>query len=228
MNTETRSPEMSVAEVAVEFPHALEVFNKYRIDYCCSGQRSFDEACNKAGATAGKVWEEITEYTEREGIAINFKRWNPSLLVDYILDQHHTYVKEAIPMLYELLDKIGNVHGEKHPELYRVREKFQRLAEELIDHMNKEERILFPAIKMMSENVSKIPLEQPLAVMMEEHEAVGNLIKEIRQLTGNYTLPSDVCSTYRITFRKLEDFDNDLMQHIHLENNILFEKVRKN
>ncbi|HEY5691828.1 MAG TPA: iron-sulfur cluster repair di-iron protein [Cyclobacteriaceae bacterium] len=228
MHTETQSPEMSVAEVAIQFPHALKVFNKYRIDYCCGGQRSFDEACNKAGVTSGKVWEEITTDTKHAGTSINFKKWSPSLLVDYILDQHHAYVKEGIPMLYELLDKICNVHGEAHPELYHVRDKFQRLAEELIEHMNKEERVLFPAIKMMLENPSRIPLEQPLSVMMREHEGAGNLIKEIRQLTSNYTLPSDVCTTYSVTFRKLEEFDNDLMQHIHLENNILFEKISKN
>lgn len=228
MYTETQSPEMSVAEVAIQFPHALEVFNKYKIDYCCGGQQSFDVACNKAGVTSGKVWEEIITNTEHGGTLINFQKWSPSLLVDYILDQHHAYVKDAIPMLYELLDKVCNVHGETHPELFNVREKFQRLGEELNGHMNKEERVLFPAIKMMSENLSKIPLKQPLLVMMAEHEAAGILIKEIRELTGNYTLPPDVCTTYRLTFMKLEEFDNDLMQHIHLENNVLFEKINKN
>lgn len=225
MNTEIQIPDMSVAEVAIQFPQALEIFNKYRIDYCCGGQHSFHEACNKAGVSAEVIWDTIINSSETKRTSTNFKKWSPSLLVDYILDQHHSYVKESIPMLDELLYKLCNVHGSEYPELYSVREKFQLLAEELTQHMRKEETILFPAIKMRPDRSNSFPIDQPLAVMKNEHEMAGNLIKEIRQLTSNYTPPNDVCTTYRIAFKKLEDFDNDLMQHIHLENNILFEKV---
>ena len=218
---------MSVADVAVQFPKALEVFNHYRIDYCCGGKRSFKEVCENAGLDAASIWETISKDGEEE-LTTNFKKWSASLLVDYILDQHHTYVRDNIPMLQELLSKVCDVHGTHHPELLEIRACFISLAEELYHHMEKEERILFPAIKMMGDSTRSIPIAQPIAVMMDEHESAGRLIKEIRRLTSNYTLPSDVCTTYRMTFKKLEAFDNDLMQHNHLENNILFEKVGKN
>lgn len=219
---------MSVADVAVQFPQALAIFNKHRIDYCCGGKRSFSEACEKAGISSEEVWESISHEAESDRSVTQFKKWSPSLLVDYILDQHHTYVKQAIPLLKELLDKVCDVHGKEHAELFAVREKFILLSKELLQHMEKEERVLFPAIKMIADQSKVYPIEQPLAVMKEEHEEAGKLIKEIRELTGNYTLPNDVCTTYRITYTKLEAFDNDLMQHIHLENNILFEKIRLN
>lgn len=218
---------MSVADVVVQFPKALEVFNHYKIDYCCGGKRSFKEACEKAGIDSVAVWEAISQNGD-DDLTTNFKKWSPSLLVDYILDQHHTYVRDNIPLLQELLNKVCDVHGAQHPELLKLRENFIFLAEELYSHMEKEERILFPAIKMMSGSAQSFPIAQPIAVMMDEHESAGKIIKEIRRLTSNYALPSDVCTTYRIMFKKLEAFDNDLMQHIHLENNILFEKVTKN
>ncbi len=227
MNTETQIPDMSVADVAVQFPKALEVFNKHRIDYCCGGKRSFKEACEKAGIDSGEVWDAIAKKGEIEQMT-NFKKWSPELLVDYILDQHHTYVRENIPLLEELLDKICEVHGAQHPELTEVRDLFLLLKRELLQHMEKEERILFPAIKMMRDASKIVPLTQPISVMKDEHELAGTLVKEIRKLTSNYTLPNDVCTTYRIAFNKLDAFDNDLMQHIHLENNILFEKVSLN
>ncbi|HCM76012.1 MAG TPA: iron-sulfur cluster repair di-iron protein [Cytophagales bacterium] len=227
MNTEIQIPELSVAEVALKYPQALEVLNKYRIDYCCGGKRTFQEACEKAGAPYDEVWEQITKNDIETGLPVNFKKWSPSLLVDYILDQHHTYVKEAIPLLNELLDKVCDVHGKAYPELAEVRKSFSILSDELNEHMLKEERILFPAIKKMEQQEQPFLLDGPLEVMMDEHEAAGNLIKQIRSYTSNYTLPNDVCTTYRMTYQKLEAFDNDLMHHIHLENNILFEKVKQ-
>jgi len=225
MTTATQIPQMSVAEVSIEFPNALKIFNKYKIDYCCGGQRSFEEACNAAKISSELVWEAINKNGKEAGSAINFKNWSPSLLVDYILDQHHNYVREAIPLLDVLFDKVCSAHGDNHPELFEIKNSFQLLSEELMQHMDKEERILFPAIKMMRDSSTEFPFAQPITVMKDEHESAGNLIKEIRTLTSNYTVPKDVCTTYRMMFTKLEAFDNDLMQHIHLENNILFEKV---
>lgn len=224
MTTQTTQA-MSVADVALKYPNALKVFNRYHVDYCCGGNQPLEEACKRAGADYETIWREITE-ADSTIKGPDFNRWSPSLLVDYILEHHHVYVKEAIPLLGELLDKLCDVHGRNHPELFDIRKKFTLLSDELIQHMHKEERVLFPAIKAGAS--AQLPLDGPLRVMMNEHEAAGNLIKEIRGLTGNFTLPDDVCTTYRLTFRKLEDFDNDLMQHVHLENNILFRKVSPN
>lgn len=227
METESIMSGLSVAEVAINYPHALEVLNKHHIDYCCGGQFSFQEACEKSGVAPEKVWEQIVKEDNAEGSSINFEKWSPALLVNYIIDQHHGYVKSSIPLLKELLDKVCDVHGKEHPELLEVRAQFILLSEELTQHLLKEERIIFPAIKKMEATAQTIWLDRPIAVMKEEHETAGDLIKEIRRLTSNYTVPNNVCTTYRITYNKLEVFDTDLMRHIHLENNILFEKVRQ-
>lgn len=227
MRMEAQIPELSIAEVALKYPQALEVLNKYHIDYCCGGQHSFQSACEKSGVASKLVWEQIVKEDTAEGQSSNFEKWSPALLADYIIDQHHGYVKASIPLLKELLKKVSDEHGREHPELQEVRAQFIILSEELSQHLLKEERILFPAIKKMEATSQTIALDQPIAVMREEHEEAGDLIKEIRRLTGNYTLPNDVCTTYRMTYNKLEAFDKDLMRHIHLENNILFKKAKQ-
>lgn len=227
MCTAAQIPELSVTEVALKYPHALEVFNKYHIDYCCGGQLSFQSACEKSGVASNLVWEQIVKGDTTEGLSNNFKKWSPALLVDYIIDQYHGYIKASIPLLKELLKKVSEEHSREHPELHEVRAQFILLSEELSQHLLKEERILFPAIKKREATSQTIALDQPIAVMREEHEMAGDLLREIRRLTSNYMLPNDVCTTYRMTYNKLEAFDMDLMRHIHLENNILFEKVRQ-
>jgi len=213
---------LSAAEVVLQYPNALQVFNKFHIDYCCGGHVSFQEACDQAGVDFETVWNEIASSKASTNMH-HFDQWSPSLLVDYIVDQHHAYVRNSIPELQALLARIVDVHGRHHPELLDIQQSFSALSEELMQHMLKEEHILFPAIK--SGAIARMPLQGPIAVMMEEHQIAGNLIKEIRDKSCNYTLPDDVCTTYRLTLQKLEAFDNDLMQHIHLENNILFRKV---
>lgn len=215
-------PALSVAEVVLQFPNALNIFNQHRIDYCCGGNMSFQEACARARVDVESVWNEIN-YATTSIDGPNFGKWSIPLLIDYIVDQHHSYVRDSIPVLQELLQKLCDVHGRHHPELYDIQEKFNLLADELLQHMYKEEHILFPAMK--SGLAAPMPLQVPIDVMMEEHQMAGDLVKEIRGKSRNYTCPDDVCTTYRLTLQKMEAFDNDLMQHIHLENNILFRKV---
>ncbi|HNP94213.1 MAG TPA: iron-sulfur cluster repair di-iron protein [Cyclobacteriaceae bacterium] len=220
---ETTIGELTVADVAMKYPQSIGILNRYFIDYCCGGTKSFTEACVAAGQDSDTVWDEIMT-TRSGGAAVDFEKWTAGLLADYIVEQHHHYVKEAIPVLTALLDKVSKVHGADHPELMEIKMKFQVLAEELLQHMFKEERVLFPAIKGKSE----LSLQAPVKVMEEEHELAGNLIKEIRSLSGNYTCPDGVCITYRATYQQLQLFEEDLMQHVHLENNILFRKISHN
>jgi regulator of cell morphogenesis and NO signaling len=153
------------------------------------------------------------------------------LLVDFIIQNHHSYVTDAIPELKALLDKVCAAHGNDSLELLNIREDFQDLAEELSSHMQKEEFVLFPAIKRLeSQHHADHPLagaiQSPIAAMEHEHTLAGDLIKHIRTLSNNYTPPDFACPTYRIAYKKLQEFDNDLMRHIHLENNILFQRMK--
>lgn len=219
-----------VSDVALEHPNAIRVFNKYNIDYCCGGKNTLREACEKAGLSTDPIVQEIrlTEQTSMPG-TIRFHTWDASLLANFIIQHHHSYVKQSIPELKSLLEKVCTVHGKNHPVLFSVKETFDELANELTQHMEKEEVILFPEVENLFEAGLRpiINLNAPMAVMEDEHETAGNLVKSIRQLTNNYTPPAGACPTFNVTYKRLQEFEQDLMQHIHLENNVLFDKVRK-
>jgi regulator of cell morphogenesis and NO signaling len=224
---------LTVAQLAVSHPGALSVFTKYNIDYCCGGHRSIEEACIRVGLDPEKIKREIYESSSGDSQqVVRPEKWNSALLIDYIIQNHHAYVKESSPEIVMLLDKVCNAHGSDVPELFQIRDLFLDLSQELIDHMNKEELILFPALKRLNENIDQNhPLQRtihgPIAAMEHEHDSAGELIKAIRGLSNNYTIPEFACPTFRITFKKLQEYDNDLMRHIHLENNILFPRTKQ-
>lgn len=228
--------QMTVAEIAIQHPSAAHVFNKYQIDFCCGGKKPFREACEKAGVNPDEVMTELfsSETNSMPG-TIRFDTWEPTLLADFIVQHHHGFVRRSIPQLYELIAKVCEAHGDRDTYLLTLRDTFTELAEELLLHMEKEEMVLFPAIKRLYEE-TRIPVDAtpipahlmaPMKVMEDEHDHAGNLIKKIRTLTSSYTPPASACPTYRVTYRRLEEFDQDLMQHIHLENNVLFAKVKE-
>lgn len=220
--------ELTVAQLAIAQPRALSVFTKYNIDYCCGGHRSLEEACHRIGLDVDKILEEIHQTSPVNSIQIlKPENWNPGFLVDFIIQNHHTFVRKAIPELDTLLIKVCDRHGNDCLELLKIRECFLEVAEELTSHMEKEEAILFPAIKKLaSQNLGNNPektiLRQAIDAMEYEHQRVGDLIKQIRAFSNTYTPPDFACPTFQVMYRKLQEFDNDLMQHIHLENNILF------
>lgn len=220
----------SVAEIALRYPQSISIFNRYNLDYCCNGKRPFTQLCQKANLDAETVWAEIMAKQENTtNHQLVFENWEPSLLIDYIVHHHHTYVRDSIPQLQALLNKVCQVHGDEHPELEGIREEFNELADELIHHLPKEENILFPAIKAMVDKSAGRPMlhsvHAPVAVMEDEHETAGRLIKSIRATSNNYTPPANACLSYQLTYKLLQEFESDLMQHIHLENNILFPKA---
>ena len=222
---------MTVAEMAVAVPAALSVFNKYHIDYCCGGNRSLEDACVRMGLNPERIWEEISNsHVQQSAVPMRAELWSASLLADYIVQNHHDYVKNAIPEIEALLEKVCNAHGEDNIQLLNIRQDFADLAEELLNHMNKEELALFPAIKRLeaqgnSDHPLADNLKAPISMMEHEHNIAGDLVKSIRVLSNNYTVPEFACPTYRVTYQKLKEFDTDLMTHVHLENNILFKKV---
>lgn len=221
---------ITVAELAISHPGALAVFTKYNMDYCCGGQRSLKEACHRLGLDPKKIRAEIYDAPQHaSGIHFHPETWSSALLIDYIVENHHAYVLKAIPELELLLDRVCERHGDERRELPEIRENFYELATELVSHLRKEESILFPAIKTLEREMEEgtpLYLDTPVAAMEHEHATAGDLIKQIRSLTNNYTPPEFACTTFKITFQRLQEFDNDLMQHIHLENNILFRRFK--
>ncbi|MCJ8163305.1 iron-sulfur cluster repair di-iron protein [Pontibacter sp. E15-1] len=222
--------------VASDFRKA-QVFKKYGIDFCCGGKKTVAQACEEKGVDKEALENELnttSTTTTANARETDYANWQPSFLADYIVNMHHTYVREAIPALYEYTTKIASVHGKSHPELLEVARHFVNVANELEAHMPKEERVLFPYIKQLDEAKKQGILldepafgtiQNPINMMEMEHEQAGKELEAIREKTNNYTLPPDACATYTVAFKKLQEFEEDLHRHIHLENNILFPKA---
>jgi regulator of cell morphogenesis and NO signaling len=231
------SPEAgeTIGELVARDFRKAEVFKKYGLDFCCGGKKSVARACQEKGINATQVEQELNALTDTPAArAQNFAAWDLSFLADFIENTHHTYVREAIPALTEYTTKIARVHGERHPELVAIASHFAAVASELNAHMPKEERILFPYIRQINEAAkagTKVSrpgfgsIQNPINMMEMEHEAAGSSMEAIRELSADYTVPADGCTTYRLAFAKLQEFEADLFQHIHLENNILFPKA---
>jgi len=222
----------TVRELAVEVPNATRIFEKLGIDYCCGGDRPLKEACASANLAVDDVLRALEQGSETcaSVIACDWNTTSLGELVDHIVNKHHTFVKSETPRLQKLIAKVAGVHGQKHPELQQVQTAFSELADELAAHMLKEERILFPYVKQMAGGAGCGPscfgtVQNPIRVMMLEHDNAGEKLREIRWATNNYKLPTDACVSYSSLFAALVEFEQDLHQHIHLENNILFPRV---
>ena len=219
--------------VAADF-RAAEVFRKYKIDFCCKGNRTIEEACENKKVEPSEIYEDLEKISQGKSGDIDFNSWPLDLLADYVEKTHHRYVEENTAVLIQYLNKLCKVHGDRHPELFEINDLFLESAKDLGAHMKKEELILFPFIKKMVVAKQKgesleTPhfgsVESPVAMMKHEHTVEGDRFVKIAELTNNYQFPDDACGTYQVTYKMLEDFEKDLHTHIHLENNILFPKA---
>ncbi len=220
--------------VALNF-NTARVFQKFGIDFCCRGNLTITEACSAKNLNQEEVETEIISVLNAVGTSsIDYNSWPIDLLADYIEKTHHRYVAERIPEINLFLAKLCKVHGSRHPELFEIYKHFMTSSEELSMHMRKEENVLFPYIRKLVESVRQQvepepphfrTVQNPIAMMMQDHEAEGKRFMEISDLSNNYTPPSDACTTYRVTYQMLKDYEQDLHTHIHLENNILFPKA---
>ena len=225
----------TIGQITAQDYRAAAVFEKFGLDFCCKGNRTIEDACERKGLKASAVYAALEQLNEQSGgDQIDFNSWPLDLLIDYIEKKHHRYVLEHIPVLEAFLEKIAAVHGKNHPELIEIRALFIGCAQELSNHMYKEENILFPLIRKMMEAKANsralgfIPfktVENPIAMMEHEHDTEGDRFRKIAELTNGYSAPADACATYRAAFAELRAFENDLHKHIHLENNILFPKA---
>jgi regulator of cell morphogenesis and NO signaling len=227
----------SVREVAVALPNATRVFEKTKIDYCCGGDQLLGAACAKAGIDLQTLEQMLeTSVEPAPGAAADFQQQGVAELVQYILEKHHVYTKEEMERLEALSDKVVKAHGANHPELLSIRELLQQLCGELKGHMFKEEQILFPFVialeqsALLSQRAPFAPfgtVNNPIRMMMVEHDYAGEILRELRKLSGEYKAPDDACISYKTFYQALEAFELDLHQHIHLENNLLFPRAAK-
>jgi regulator of cell morphogenesis and NO signaling len=222
-----------VGSIVAENFKTAQVFTKYGIDFCCKGGVSLKQACANKGVDINQISNDL----QRAVILpeeIHYVDFGLSQLIDHILVNHHQYVENTIPVLNAYLQKLAKVHGERHPELLKIRDQYLMASEALISHMKKEELILFPYIKAMEEaRNNHYPLSQPhfghidnpIHLMEDEHDTEGERFRRISELSNAYSPPSDGCQTYKVAFAMLKEFEEDLHTHIHLENNILFPKA---
>jgi regulator of cell morphogenesis and NO signaling len=228
--------EKTVRELAIENPAATRVFERLQIDYCCGGNRTLDDACRTAGVPLEGVLRLLEEAAAVPAPAAG-RDWLIAPLSDlaaHIRETHHAYTRDALARIAQLLEKVCSVHGANHPELRGIQSTFTALRQELTMHMMKEEMMLFPYIVRMEEavlaNEPVLPppfgtVRNPVAMMMREHDGAGEDLREIRAASNGYTAPADGCITYQTLYRALAEFEADLHEHIHLENNILFPRA---
>ena len=231
------SSDRTVRDVVLELPQATRVFEKLQIDYCCGGDKPLGEACANAGVKVENLERMLADAGQANVTgngSVDFRTATLAELIAHILDKHHTYTKEEIVRLEVLIEKVIGAHGENHPELLRLGSLFQQLCADLRPHMFKEEQILFPYIVEMERSaIQNRPapiapfgtVNNPIRMMMMEHDTAGELLRELRALSSNYNVPPDGCISYQTLYSALEAFEKDLHQHIHLENNILFPRA---
>lgn len=226
----------TVREIALELPITTRIFEEFHIDYCCGGRKMFLDACRNAGADPEAVLQKIdSAIGDDETADIAFLITAPlSEVIDYIERKHHTYTREELDALPPLMEKVAHRHGELHPELTELKYTFATLCDELRPHLLKEESILFPFVRELdSQESGEIRLsppffgtvENPIRVMMTEHDMAGELLQNMRAISKDYLLPEGACPSYTALYSRLEAFERDLHQHIHLENNLLFPKA---
>ncbi len=225
----------TLGQLAAKDLRKAQVFKKYGLDFCCGGKKTVKQACAEKGLDVTKVEQELQQADKvPTSRPLPYNDWSLDFLVDYIVNTHHSYVKKTLPDIKAYAEKVMQVHGTHHPELYAVNKLVQEIYVELTSHLAKEEKVLFPYIKELVAIKSKEqPLhaahfgtvKNPINMMEMEHELVGKNLEEIRTLTIDYTLPEDACATYSLLYRMLDEFEEDLHLHIHLENNILFPKA---
>jgi regulator of cell morphogenesis and NO signaling len=234
MNLDTTK---TVREVALDIPAATRVFEKFGIDYCCGGNKSLEQACGEANLQIQQVLDSLrfaVISTDSRGQGKDWLTEPLANLIAHINNTHHKYMREEIARLLPLSANVCSVYGDKHRELLEIREKFRALAQELSTHMMKEEMVLFPYIERLEEAVIAdepiLPppfgtVNNPVAMMMHEHDSAGNLLRSMRELSDGYQAPAGACVSYKTLYSALAEFEQDLHQHIHLENNILFPRA---
>jgi regulator of cell morphogenesis and NO signaling len=227
--------ELTLADIVTKNFRNAGIFEKYDLDFCCGGSKTIAQACQENNTDPYLVYSEIEKMDSvKVEIPQRVDDWELDIIVDYIIDNHHKFVREMIPIISSHTEKVATVHGGNHPETIKVAKIFSAVYKELKQHMMKEEEILFPYIKYMvkvgkSEAKYEKPyfgrIGNPISMMELEHQSAGESMNSIRKLTNSYAIPLDACNTYKVCLKELKEFEEDLHKHVHLENNVLFPKA---
>ncbi len=221
---------MTLAAAVDAFPALAREFERLGLDYCCGGSRTVGESCAALGSDPAATMRDLSAAASSAYGAAEWSTMTATELVDHLVDTHHRYLWDEMPRVTALVDKIVTVHGARHPELVEVAECFAHIRADLEPHMLKEEEVLFPAIRELDTS-TWLPafhfgsLRNPISVMLAEHDAVGDLLARVRDLTGGYTTPADGCASYAACFAAMKELEADTHLHIHKENNVLFPMV---
>lgn len=220
---------IEVGEIVAGDFRTSSLFKNVGIDFCCGGKQTLADACSEKGINADVLEAEIKKVMDGPiNPGMNFKEWEPVFLCDYIINTHHKFVLKNMPELVFYTQKIADVHGDNHPELIEVSNLFAQINTELLQHLKNEEEIFSPSIKEVVATGSakaKETIYSEIKRLSGEHDFAGGAMDKINKITSNYKLPEDACNTYRVAFKLLEQFEDDLHVHVHLENNILFPKA---
>jgi regulator of cell morphogenesis and NO signaling len=229
--------EKTVRELALESSTAPRVLEQFGLDYCCGGNRPLSDACRAANVRIDDVLDALESAALSAQKIDSNRSWTTeplSELIAHINATHHKYTRSEIARLSPLMDKVAAKHGANHPELIEIHSTFQALAQELTTHLMKEEMVLFPYVIRMEEAVTAhepvLPppfgtIQNPVSMMENEHDSAGNALRAMRKASRDYTAPTDACVSFQTLYTGLAEFEADLHQHIHLENNILFPRA---
>jgi regulator of cell morphogenesis and NO signaling len=220
----------TVRDIALEQPACIRVFERYGIDYCCGGRKPIEEACSTKGLNIEQVLADLEKAAAgNESQAEDWTAHSLTELSQHIVATHHEYCRRELPRLAALAARVVQRHGDTRKELVEIQSRLAALDIDLTQHLMKEEMILFPAIAALEQNGMGhgqfTHLDGPIAVMMREHDAAGILLAEMRDLSDDFTPPAGACPTYHAYYQGLREFEADLHQHIHLENNVLFPRA---
>lgn len=228
-------PETRVADIAAHHPATIRVFQQHGIDFCCGGKRPLAEVAREKNLDWHRLAEELQ--TATAGEEADSRSWADAALpevIGHILERYHARLRQELPRLAAMMEKVHRVYGARHPELAEVHSTFQRLRSEMEMHTMKEERILFPLIESLaaaeargeiSEQVQHGSIQAPIQVMELEHDDAAEALSTLRSLTRDFTPPEDACNTYRGLYHALVELESDTHRHIHLENNVLFPRA---
>lgn len=218
-----------LGDLVTEHPGLARELERRGLDYCCHGRRTLDDAAREAGLDPVVLAEELASATV-EGEEAPWATMDAVALVDHIVRTHHRYLWDELPRLAALAAKVADAHGARHPELRRVRALVDELRADLEQHMVKEEQVLFPRVRQLATTGALTSfhcgsLANPISVMLVEHDRAGELLAQLRAVTGEHRVPDDGCASYRACYQGLAELEADTHLHVHKENNLLFPAV---
>lgn len=218
----------TVGEIAALHPDSYKIFHKHKIDFCCGGKRKLEDVCNEKGIEFSSVVSDLEAMNNKVSDEKDWNKESLESLIEHIVDNHHKYLREELPRLGQLANKVADRHGDKDSHLAELVKIFSTLSDELLQHIVKEEQVLFPMIiEMEKSGVFLQHVLMPIMAMEEEHEEAGQALEKLEKLTNGYTIEEHMCASYQALYLGLKQLDADLKLHIHKENNILFPRARQ-